>query len=58
MVVRNVRAKPPKGGSVAVPASGDAAARAEPAERYRRLPTGTHGLDPEEVRRDQRERLQ
>ena len=39
MVVRNVRAKPPKG------------------ERYRRLPTGTHGLDPAEVRRDQRERL-
>ena len=27
-------------------------------ERYRRLPTGTHGLDPKEVRRDQRERLQ
>jgi len=26
--------------------------------RYRRLPTGAHGLDPEEVRRDQRERLQ
>lgn len=30
----------------------------EPASRYRRLPTGAHGLDPEEVRRDQRERLQ
>jgi AcrR family transcriptional regulator len=28
------------------------------AERYRRLPTGAHSLDPEEVRRDQRERLQ
>ena len=26
--------------------------------RYRRLPTGAHGLDPEEVSRDQRERLQ
>jgi AcrR family transcriptional regulator len=26
--------------------------------RYRRLPTGAHGLDPEDVRRDQRERLQ
>src|ERR1035438_6257575 len=25
--------------------------------RYRRLPTGAHGLDPEEVQRDQRERL-
>lgn len=28
------------------------------AGRYRRLPTGAHGLAPEEVRRDQRERLQ
>jgi len=27
-------------------------------ERYRRLPTRAHGLDPEEVRRDQRKRLQ
>jgi AcrR family transcriptional regulator len=26
-------------------------------ERYRRLPTGAHGLDPAEVQRDQRERL-
>jgi AcrR family transcriptional regulator len=26
--------------------------------RYQRLPTGAHGLDPEDVRRDQRERLQ
>lgn len=26
--------------------------------RYRRLPTGVHGLDPEDVRRDQRQRLQ
>jgi AcrR family transcriptional regulator len=29
----------------------------KPAERYRRLPAGTHGLNPEEVQRDQRERL-
>jgi AcrR family transcriptional regulator len=36
------------GGGVAAGGSG----------RYRRLPTGAHGLDPEEVRRDQRERLQ
>jgi AcrR family transcriptional regulator len=28
------------------------------ADRYRPLPTGTHGLDPELVKRDQRERLQ
>jgi AcrR family transcriptional regulator len=27
------------------------------AERYQRLPTGTHGLDPELVKRDQRRRL-
>src|SRR5580692_5154146 len=27
-------------------------------ERYRPLPTGTHGLDPELVKRDQRSRLQ
>jgi AcrR family transcriptional regulator len=26
-------------------------------DRYRRLPTGAHGIDPEEVKRDQRERL-
>jgi AcrR family transcriptional regulator len=58
MVVRNVRAKPPKGGSAAVPVEGGAGAPVEAAERYRRLPTGTHGLDPEEVRRDQRKRLQ
>jgi AcrR family transcriptional regulator len=30
----------------------------KPGERYRRLPAGAHGLDPEEVERDQRERLQ
>jgi AcrR family transcriptional regulator len=29
-----------------------------PPERYRRLPTGAHGLPREEVERDQRERLQ
>src|ERR1700719_1859355 len=28
-----------------------------PGERYRPLPTGMHGLDPEVVKRDQRERL-
>jgi len=30
----------------------------EDEQRYRPLPTGTHGLDPELVKRDQRERLQ
>jgi AcrR family transcriptional regulator len=29
-----------------------------PTDRYRRLPAGTHGLAPEAVERDQRERLQ
>jgi AcrR family transcriptional regulator len=29
-----------------------------PVDRYRRLPTGRHGLDPEAIKRDQRERLQ
>lgn len=33
-------------------------ARDRKAERYRPLPTGTHGLDPELVKRDQRSRLQ
>ena len=32
--------------------------RRKSGERYRRLPTGAHGIDPEEVKRDQRERLQ
>jgi AcrR family transcriptional regulator len=49
--------KPPAGevaGSGLKPPAGEAAGSG----RYRRLPTGAHGLDPEEVRRDQRERLQ
>jgi AcrR family transcriptional regulator len=33
-------------------------AKDERSGRYQRLPTGAHSLDPEEVRRDQRERLQ
>jgi AcrR family transcriptional regulator len=33
-------------------------APSEPVERYRRLPTGAHGLAREDVERDQRERLQ
>jgi AcrR family transcriptional regulator len=50
------------------PIENDGAGEAQPHElprakdersgRYRRLPTGAHSLDPEEVRRDQRERLQ
>jgi AcrR family transcriptional regulator len=59
MATRNVRRKPPKAVGVstrtkiAVPGAQD-----EQAGRYRPLPTGTHGLDPELVKRDQRERLQ
>jgi AcrR family transcriptional regulator len=50
MPAGNVSLKPAK--------TGNRGTREGPAERYRRLPTGTHGLNPEEVQRDQRERLQ
>jgi AcrR family transcriptional regulator len=40
------------------PPPGSQARPEDPDERYRPLPTGTHGLDPEAVKRDQRERLQ
>jgi AcrR family transcriptional regulator len=36
----------------------DLASKGPPPDRYRRLPTGAHGLAREEVERDQRERLQ
>ncbi len=36
----------------------ESSAPGKPPGRYQRLPTGAHGLDPEEVERDQRERLQ
>src|SRR5271167_1997395 len=55
MPARNVRGKPPKDASS--PGEEDSARQKRTAERYRRLPTGTHGLEPEEVKRDQRERL-
>ena len=60
MPVRNVRPEPPKGAATPSASHGGppVAGRDKRAERYRRLPTGTHGLDPEEVQRDQRERLQ
>jgi AcrR family transcriptional regulator len=57
VAVRNVRRKTPKGVSATAAASGTAGARGGATERYRRLPTGTHGLDRQEVERDQRERL-
>jgi AcrR family transcriptional regulator len=44
MAVRNPRSKPPRD--------------SRSPERYRRLPAGVHGLDPQLVKRDQRKRLQ
>ncbi|MGO9322565.1 MAG: TetR/AcrR family transcriptional regulator [Solirubrobacteraceae bacterium] len=59
MATRNVRQVRPRGDGVASSASnGASATRGERSDRYRPLPTGTHGLDPELVKRDQRERLQ
>src|ERR1700735_5568926 len=59
MAARNVRPKAPKVGERA-PAVQDPVAPGQDAhgERYRPLPTGTHGLEPELVKRDQRNRLQ
>ncbi len=59
MAARNVRQVPPRGDRPpAGTGNGAAATHGERRERYRPLPTGTHGLDPELVKRDQRERLQ
>jgi len=59
MSARNVRKTPPRtGGALGSAGSGASATRAKRPDRYRPLPTGTHGLDPELVKRDQRERLQ
>ena len=57
MTPRSAGRKPTKGTPSAAAANG-ARTHDGPAERYKRLPTGTHGLDREEVQRDQRERLQ
>jgi AcrR family transcriptional regulator len=54
MAASDAGPKPPKGASSS-PRDGT---RSGGGERYRPLPTGTHGLAPEQVRRDQRERLQ
>ena len=45
MAVRDLSPEPPHG-------------QAQRAGRYRPLPAGPHGLDPQLVKRDQRERLQ
>ena len=59
MAARNIRQIPPRsdapGPSIL---DGASSTEVEQAQRYRPLPTGTHGLDPELVKRDQRERLQ
>jgi len=39
-------------------ANDEPSANGDKSERYRPLPTGTHGLDPDAVKRDQRKRLQ
>ena len=59
MPTRNVRTTPRPGevGSSRVAPAGEDAGDSPP-ERYRRLPSGAQRLDPEEVRRDQRQRLQ
>jgi AcrR family transcriptional regulator len=64
MTVRGAGPQKPKArAQAATPASGRGAQGNPPAQgrsaaRYQRLPTGAHGLDPEEVQRDQRDRLQ
>jgi AcrR family transcriptional regulator len=64
MATRNARPVPPRSGQRASSArngaatSGDERTDPEQADRYRPLPTGSHGLDPDLVKRDQRERLQ
>jgi AcrR family transcriptional regulator len=58
MAARNVRKRPLRGAGPSPGASNGVATVPARQERYRPLPTGTHGLDPELVKRDQRERLQ
>ncbi len=59
MAARNVTSKPLQNVPSRQGVSKDVTAAPDRrAGRYRPLPTGTHGLDPEVVKRDQRERLQ
>jgi AcrR family transcriptional regulator len=59
MAARNARQPAPVNGARSTTArNGASVAGGAVADRYRPLPTGTHGLDPELVKRDQRERLQ
>jgi AcrR family transcriptional regulator len=58
MAVRDVPHTPPSDERVPAKSAGDPKVNRRSAGRYRPLPTGTHGLDPALVKRDQRERLQ
>src|ERR1700690_2171399 len=59
MAARNSTTTPLQAdGAPSRPPVGDPETRKDKAERYRPLPTGTHGLDPELVKGDQRSRLQ
>src|ERR1700689_2346143 len=59
MEVSDLGPEPLQRGAPSPGAPADSPVRPEYADgRYRPLPTGTHGLNPEAVKRDQRERLQ
>jgi AcrR family transcriptional regulator len=59
MATRNARPVPPMSGERQSSAPhGATAAHGARTDRYRPLPTGSHGLDPKHVKRDQRKRLQ
>jgi AcrR family transcriptional regulator len=59
MAARNVTETPPSGVQRSEHERSDPTEPGdEQADRYRPLPTGSHGLDPELVKRDQRERLE
>jgi AcrR family transcriptional regulator len=58
MAARNVGGRSSAAGSAGRRTHSGGASAAGRVERYRPLPTGTHGLDPELVKGDQRERLQ
>lgn len=57
MAAGEVANKPVTGEHSPPKSSGAPSADSDGADRYRPLPTGTHGLDPELVKVDQRERL-
>jgi AcrR family transcriptional regulator len=58
MAARDAGHRPPETDPASSIGNGRPPANGGRSDRYRPLPTGTHGLDPELVKRDQRERLQ